>query len=306
MGYTIRYENKTLADGIGGGVAATCVIVSVSSAQSAYRERVLIQRNSLLGNMLSIPWPFFYYNFNTRGVRTPDPVPVNNNPYSAGVTNAPVQRDPVVQPGSFGPVANGISPTTLGPVRKGGSCASCIDGSTPQNGNCPASGGGSGEKCGNITCSVSQTCCNGMPFREPTCTDRPFCPICLSSASKIATPIGEVVVTTLQVGDIIWTIDRLGNRIVRPLVKASHISVSNHHVIHLVLADGRTLDVSAPHPTADGRTVGDLTAGDAYDGSVVKSAALKPYEGSATYDILPAGDTGYYWANGILMGSTLK
>ena len=129
---------------------------------------------------------------------------------------------------------------------------------------------------------------------------------CLSFTSKIATPIGDVAVTSLKVGDIVWTTDASGARVVRPLLKASHISAPNHHVVHLVLADGRTLDVSAPHPTADGRTVGVLKTGDAYDGSIVKSAVIKAYEGSATYDILPAGETGYYWANGILMGSTLN
>ncbi len=129
---------------------------------------------------------------------------------------------------------------------------------------------------------------------------------CLSFTSKIATPRGEIAVTTLKVGDMVWTTDTAGNRIARPIVKVRNILVTNHRVVHLVLADGRALDVSATHPTANGRTVGDLIIGDAYNGSVVKSAELKPYEGTATYDILPAGDTGFYFANGILMGSTLK
>ena len=129
---------------------------------------------------------------------------------------------------------------------------------------------------------------------------------CLSSSSRISTPIGTVSVTNLKVGDIVWTMDAAGKRAVRPLVKVLRVLAPNHRVVNLVLADGRTLDVSALHPTADGRTVGDLQAGDAYDSSIVKSADLKPYEGTATYDILPAGDTGFYWANGILMGSTLK
>lgn len=129
---------------------------------------------------------------------------------------------------------------------------------------------------------------------------------CLSFSSKISTPTGDVIVTDLKVGDIVWTVDTAGNRIVRPIVKTLRMSAVNHRVVRLVLADGRTLDVSAPHQTADGRTVGELKAGDAYDGSMVQSAALIPYAGTATYDILPAGDTGFYFANGILMGSTLK
>ena len=129
---------------------------------------------------------------------------------------------------------------------------------------------------------------------------------CLAESTKIATPIGDVAVTSLKVGDIVWTTDAAGNRIVRPLIKVSRVPAPNHRVVHLVLADSRSLDVSALHPAAGGIMVGDLKAGDAYDGSVVQSAAVKAYEGTATYDILPAGETGYYWANGILMGSTLQ
>jgi len=29
------------------------------------------------------------------------------------------------------------------------------------------------------------------------------------------------------------------------------------------------------------------------------------YTGTDTYDLLPSGNTGFYWANGILIGSTL-
>jgi hypothetical protein len=30
------------------------------------------------------------------------------------------------------------------------------------------------------------------------------------------------------------------------------------------------------------------------------------YDGGATFDILPGGVTGAYWANGVLLGSTLR
>jgi len=38
----------------------------------------------------------------------------------------------------------------------------------------------------------------------------------------------------------------------------------------------------------------------------VVRADLVPYAGSATYDLLPAGPTTTYWANGILLASTLR
>ena len=160
-------------------------------------------------------------------------------------------------------------------------------------------------KCIKVNSGMSYwTCAKNDSCYVDNCS--PMLCKCLSSASRIATPIGDVAVTSLNVGDIVWTVDAAGKRIVRPLVKVSHVSAPNHRVVHLILTDGRTLDVSGPHPTADGRTVGDLQTGDAYDNSIVKSATLIKYSGTATYDILPAGDTGFYFANGILMGSTLK
>jgi hypothetical protein len=42
------------------------------------------------------------------------------------------------------------------------------------------------------------------------------------------------------------------------------------------------------------------------DGSRIASVERVAYSGGATYDILPAGATGAYWANGVLLGSTLR
>src|SRR5437667_377859 len=74
----------------------------------------------------------------------------------------------------------------------------------------------------------------------------------------------------------------------------------------LFLADGRELLVAPGHKTADGRPVGTLRAGDRLDGSTINRLELVPYAGGRTYDLLPAGATGHYWANGILLSSTLS
>mgnify|MGYP001599449676 FL=1 len=77
-------------------------------------------------------------------------------------------------------------------------------------------------------------------------------------------------------------------------------------MVRIILDDNRELFVSQDHPTDDGRVFGDIKLGDIIDDSYVKSVELVQYNEKYTYDILPSGDTGFYWANGILVGSTLK
>jgi Hint domain-containing protein len=133
------------------------------------------------------------------------------------------------------------------------------------------------------------------------------CPICLTRGTLIDTPDGPVSVEVLRVGDVVWTLDGAGHRVAQPLVRVGSTPVpESHEVVHLVLADGRAAWVSPGHPTSDGRQVGQLQAGDAYDGSSVVSAERALYDGGRTFDILPASSTGVYWANGILLGSTLR
>ena len=77
------------------------------------------------------------------------------------------------------------------------------------------------------------------------------------------------------------------------------------HDLRVALSTGAVLQISARHPTADGRLFGDLRAGDLLDGLAIESAAVVPYAHDATYDILPASETGAYYAAGALVGSTL-
>ncbi|OHA50021.1 MAG: hypothetical protein A2991_01830 [Candidatus Terrybacteria bacterium RIFCSPLOWO2_01_FULL_58_14] len=133
------------------------------------------------------------------------------------------------------------------------------------------------------------------------------CPICLAGHSLIDTPSGLAPVKDLQAGMPVWTTDKTGQRVSGVITKTAKVLVPpTHRVVHLVLHDGRELLVSPGHPVIDGRTVGDLMPGDLYAGVSVISTERVPYGESATYDILPSGDTGFYWANGILIGSTLR
>ncbi len=133
------------------------------------------------------------------------------------------------------------------------------------------------------------------------------CPICLTSTSKILTPAGEVDVKLVKVGTIVWTINKEGHKIEAPVLKVGSTKVPLYHqVIDLKLKDKRELLVSPGHPTINNKTVSQLKVGDKYDGSIVSNTFLVSYYGQRTYDLLPAGDTGFYYANDILMASTLS
>lgn len=135
---------------------------------------------------------------------------------------------------------------------------------------------------------------------------RPMCPICLAGSTLIATPNGPVRVTDVRVGMLVWSASETGARIAEPVIATGSTPVPPEHLmVHLVLADGRELLASPGHRTADGRALGSLEAGDRLDGSTVVAWELVPYAGGRTYDILPAGATGHYWADGIELSSTL-
>ena len=135
-------------------------------------------------------------------------------------------------------------------------------------------------------------------------TQSNLCPACASPNTPIATPLGERPIAELRVGDLVYSVDH-GAIVPVPLIRVGQTPVNHHHVVRVVFKDGRSLEISAIHPTADGRTFGDLLAGGRLDGHELASAEIVPYAYAFTYDVLPASETGTYFAAGALIGSTL-
>ena len=134
----------------------------------------------------------------------------------------------------------------------------------------------------------------------------PTCPICLAKGTLIDTPRGPIPVENLRKGGSVWTMNGAGEHVAATILRTSRVPVPvTHQVIHVTLGDGRELWASPGHPTTDGKTLGDLAVNDRLDGALVINVERLRYAGTATYDLLPSGDTGFYWANGILIGSTL-
>ena len=146
---------------------------------------------------------------------------------------------------------------------------------------------------------------NGLITVTSTTPSINTCPICLAAGTLIDTPNGAVPVEELQQGMTIYTQDVTGKKISGVVTAAASAqSPTLFQIIRIALNDGRSVSASPGHPTTDGRTIGELKVGDTLDGGIIAAVTPVPYSGY-TFDILPDGGTGFYWANGILLKSTL-
>jgi hypothetical protein len=131
------------------------------------------------------------------------------------------------------------------------------------------------------------------------------CPICLAAGTLIDPPSGLLPVEELHKDMVIYRVDSAGKKIKGVIsATASVPAPSSFKISTITLNDGRIVSASPGHPAASGRAIGGLEVGDALDGGIVVSVTYEFYTGS-TFDILPLGGTGLYWANGILLKSTL-
>lgn len=132
------------------------------------------------------------------------------------------------------------------------------------------------------------------------------CPICLEAGTRIAIPGGDAPVAHLRPGDTVWTVDAAGHRFATTIERVVRRDTPGPHLmLRLALSDGRVLVAAGAHPAVDGTYLRQLHVGQHYDGATVVSVAWVRSAATATFDILPAGPTAAYWANGILVGSTL-
>jgi hypothetical protein len=217
---------------------------------------------------------------------------------------------------------NGRCVNTSNDIKNCGRCGEACDGSFPicLDGNCsipvclgPDCGPARG-CCENTCCAIGELCCKipGGPDGPPRCTAPvdgtcpmgcPMCP-CASPGTPVATPSGERPIAELRAGDLVYSVH--GDAIVAvPIERVSKNPVAGHYVLRIRLETGATLEVSAMHPTADGRTLALATPGSELGGVKVVTVDEVPYQHAFTYDILPASDTGTYFAAGALIGSTL-
>ena len=128
--------------------------------------------------------------------------------------------------------------------------------------------------------------------------------VCASPETPIATPQGDTSIDELKVGDLVYSIHQ-GQIVVVPIARTNRVAVRAHRVVRVLIATGTTLEISPGHPTADGRTFGELRAGDQLGGVTIIAAELVTFSHDHTCDILPASDSGVYFAGGVAVGSTL-
>jgi hypothetical protein len=194
------------------------------------------------------------------------------------------------------------------------SCNEGVCGERPCDGSKSCEGGQF--CCGASCCDEGMLCCvipGPVAPSLPACSEpnsNGTCALgcrtckCASPDTPIATPTGDVPIAELQIGDLVYSVDR--DAIVAvPIVQLHRQPARGHAVPRLFLENRQTLEISAGHPTADGRTFGDLGSGDRLGGIRIKWVLQVPYRFDFTYDILPASSTGTYFAAGAWIGSTL-
>ncbi|MBI4953454.1 MAG: hypothetical protein HY908_15600 [Myxococcales bacterium] len=152
-----------------------------------------------------------------------------------------------------------------------------------------------------LGCASGEQCFGGTPG-NPQCGAACSC---AAPETLVATPAGDVPIVELAAGDLVYSLHQGRLEVVPVLgVQRSHVD-PGHQMVRVTLEDGSVVEMSAGHPTADGRSFGDLAAGDRLGEARIAHVERVAYGHEHTYDLLPASDTGTYLAAGALVGSTM-
>lgn len=165
--------------------------------------------------------------------------------------------------------------------------------------DCSPKGSCRGENGEELPCPRG-TFCSGIPAYGCYPPDCPT-PICLSPDTRIRTSGIQKQIKDIQVGSIVLSDDKKPAKV----IKIGKTEVKNHQILEVTFNDGTILKISPGHPTADGRKFKDLKLGDIVDNRMISNIKKIVYQYKYTHDILPDSETGNYYANGILVGSTL-
>ena len=142
---------------------------------------------------------------------------------------------------------------------------------------------------------------------------------CMPNTIRILTSQGEKQIDNIQIGDSVYTFNNNDGKILAPIIQVNKIPVHcGYTMIKITLENGKSIQASLNHPIPIERNYAsssgnqyevllfsDIKKGDHIGNSIVVSIEFVNYNGGFTYDILPAGESGYYWADGVLVGSTL-
>lgn len=133
------------------------------------------------------------------------------------------------------------------------------------------------------------------------------CCHCLSKGTMILTSEGLREVEKVKVGDRVYSVNKSGKKVLRSIINTAKVKAGNNHkMLFIELANGISIKMSVEHPDKNGLPMIEAVKKGELNGIEIKDISLVSYMNRYTYDLLTDGENGVYFANGILLGSTLS
>ena len=130
-----------------------------------------------------------------------------------------------------------------------------------------------------------------------------FCYADCSEETLIRTPDGNKKISKIKFGDFVIS---YGGETVR-VIDLVKIKAKDRLVVNIELDNKIILEALPDHPLGPSKyKFRDLRTGHEIDGHKIVSIKLVPYKHKYIYDILPQSRTGTYYANDVLIGSSLR